>query len=186
MGERHGWLFVPTFTRTTTTSWPTIWPSGWPSGTAPARPSSTSVRANQRAGPPRTATSWLSNWAATRPKAGLGRTGWCRSSSTCRTPRPAWVKSRRGAVAGGSESRGWPAAFAHLPMPHSDPWLGLHVPLIEPDVRISRIRLSIAPGSVDQAQARSDEGQDTADHAVWLRPLWGTPCRSHGPSWTCH
>jgi hypothetical protein len=35
-----------------------------------------------------------------------------------------------------------PAAFACLPVPHSDPWLRLHVPLIEPDVRISRIRLS--------------------------------------------
>ena len=52
------------------------------------------------------------------------------------------VESRRGAVAAGSGSSRWPAAFACSPVPHSDPWLRFHVPLIEPDVRISRIRLS--------------------------------------------
>ena len=32
--------------------------------------------------------------------------------------------------------------FHLVPGPHSDPWLRFHIPLIEPDGRISRIRLS--------------------------------------------
>ena len=36
----------------------------------------------------------------------------------------------------------FPAAFASAPVPQSGPWLRFHIPLIEPDVRISRIRLS--------------------------------------------
>jgi hypothetical protein len=35
-----------------------------------------------------------------------------------------------------------PAVFALLPVSQSDPWLRFRSPLIEPDVRISRIRLS--------------------------------------------
>ena len=35
-----------------------------------------------------------------------------------------------------------PAAFAVMPVSQSDPWPRLRSPLIEPDVRISRIRLS--------------------------------------------
>jgi len=32
--------------------------------------------------------------------------------------------------------------FRHLPVPQTRPWLRFPPPLIEPDVRISRIRLS--------------------------------------------
>ena len=52
------------------------------------------------------------------------------------------VESGRGAVAVGSGSCRLPGAFALVPVPQSDPWFRFHVPLIEPDVRVSRIRLS--------------------------------------------
>ena len=32
--------------------------------------------------------------------------------------------------------------FRLMPVPHSDPWLRFHTPLIEPGVRFSRTRLS--------------------------------------------
>ena len=35
-----------------------------------------------------------------------------------------------------------PGGFRHVPVPHSPPWLRFQSPLIKPDVRISRIRLS--------------------------------------------
>ena len=35
-----------------------------------------------------------------------------------------------------------PSGFRPLPVPHSPPWLRFQSPLIEPDRRISRIRLS--------------------------------------------
>ena len=35
-----------------------------------------------------------------------------------------------------------PGGFRPLPVPHSPPWLRFQSPLIEPDVRFSRIRLS--------------------------------------------
>ena len=36
----------------------------------------------------------------------------------------------------------WPAAFALVPVPQSDPWLRFRPPLIEPGMRFSRTRLS--------------------------------------------
>ena len=51
------------------------------------------------------------------------------------------VESTTGAVAvggGGSCSR----RLSPMPVPHSSPWLRFQSPLVEPDVRISRIRLS--------------------------------------------
>ena len=51
------------------------------------------------------------------------------------------VESTTGAVAvgvGGSCSR----QLSLMPVPHSSPWLRFQSPLIEPDGRISRIRLS--------------------------------------------
>ena len=36
----------------------------------------------------------------------------------------------------------WPAAFATTPVSQVRSWLRFHLPLIEPDVRICRIRLS--------------------------------------------
>src|SRR6185295_7658091 len=51
---------------------------------------------------------------------------------------------RVGGGRGGCRSREllFPAAFAKAPVPQSRPWLRFPPPLIEPDVRISRIRLS--------------------------------------------
>ena len=51
------------------------------------------------------------------------------------------VESTTGAVAvgrGGSCSR----RLSPMPVPHSSPWLRFQSPLVEPDMRISRIRLS--------------------------------------------
>ena len=47
----------------------------------------------------------------------------------------------------------FPAAFA-VPVPHSPPWLRFQSPLIEPDVRISRIRLSdeIMPSPTEDSE----------------------------------
>jgi hypothetical protein len=45
-------------------------------------------------------------------------------------------------VAVGSGDSCSPAAFAVVPVSQSAPWLRFRSPLIEPDVRISRIRLS--------------------------------------------
>ena len=69
------------------------------------------------------------------------------------------VESRRGAVAVGSGNSGWPAAFAWVPVPQSDPWLRFHVPLIEPDVRISRIRLSDKVSCVRTRVAARKQGK---------------------------
>src|SRR3984885_7619437 len=55
-------------------------------------------------------------------------------------PPAGWVESRCGAVA-----LGWAYPFPPLPSRGAlvaRPWLRFHTPLIEPDVRISRIRLS--------------------------------------------
>ena len=51
------------------------------------------------------------------------------------------VESTTGAVAvgrGGSCSR----RLSPMPVPHSSPWLRFQSPLVEPDMQISRIRLS--------------------------------------------
>ena len=45
-------------------------------------------------------------------------------------------------VVGGWGGLAVPGAFYSLPVPHSPPWLRFQSPLIEPDVRISRILLS--------------------------------------------
>jgi hypothetical protein len=52
------------------------------------------------------------------------------------------VESRTGAVTLGRGGNCLPAAFASTPVAHSRPWFRFPSPLIEPDVRISRIRLS--------------------------------------------
>ena len=46
-----------------------------------------------------------------------------------------------------------PGGFRQVPVPHSPPWLRFQSPLIKPDVRISRIRLSdeIMPSPTDGA-----------------------------------
>ena len=52
-----------------------------------------------------------------------------------------------------------PAAFA-VPVPHSSPWLRFQSPLIEPDVRFSRIRLSdeIMPSPTEGSSSASKGG----------------------------
>jgi len=74
-------------------------------------------------------------------------TGWSDSCRAGFAPAEDWrlltahVESTTGAVAvgkGGSCCR-W---LSPIPVPHSSPWLRFQSPLIEPDVRISRIRLS--------------------------------------------
>ena len=52
-----------------------------------------------------------------------------------------------------------PAAFA-VPVPHSPPWLRFQSPLIEPDVRFSRIRLSdeIMPSPTESSSFASEGG----------------------------
>ena len=52
------------------------------------------------------------------------------------------VESTTGAVAVGGRGVAVPGGFRQGPVPHSPPWLRFQSPLIEPDVRISRIRLS--------------------------------------------
>jgi hypothetical protein len=53
-----------------------------------------------------------------------------------------WWSREDGAVAVGIGESCKPAAFASMPVSHCVPWLRFRFPLIEPDVRISRIRLS--------------------------------------------
>ena len=52
------------------------------------------------------------------------------------------VESTTGAVAVGGRGVAVPGGFRQVPVPHSPPWLRFQSPLIEPDLRISRIRLS--------------------------------------------
>ncbi len=57
-----------------------------------------------------------------------------------RTFHTAWVESECGAVAVGRTYRLPPLSFGGALLVR--PWLRFHIPLIEPDMRISRIRLS--------------------------------------------
>jgi hypothetical protein len=82
------------------------------------------------------------------------RTGECRPS----------VESRDGAVDVGTGSRSSPAAFAMVLVPQSVPYLRFHPPLIEPDVRSYRIRLS------DGLHEETRIGRDRAgprSHPAW-------------------
>ena len=68
---------------------------------------------------------------------------WSGFRTPCSSPREIGrgVESTTGAVAvggGGSCSR----RLLPMPVPHSSPWLRFQSPLVEPDMRISRIRLS--------------------------------------------
>ena len=81
------------------------------------------------------------------PSSAPTATGWSDSCRAGFAPAVEWrlvtahVESTTGAVAvggGGSCSR----RLSPMPVPHSSPWLRFQSPLIEPDVRISRIRLS--------------------------------------------
>ena len=52
------------------------------------------------------------------------------------------VESTTGAVAVGPEEWLFAGSFRTLPVPEFGPWLRFQSPLVKPDVRISRIRLS--------------------------------------------
>ena len=62
-----------------------------------------------------------------------------------------------------------PDGFRPVPVPHSPPWLRFQSPLIEPDVRISRIRLSdeITPSSPSAASAWSQAAQIAKSRPHW-------------------
>src|SRR5271167_4200062 len=58
------------------------------------------------------------------------------------------VESTTGAVAVGTEEWLFAGCFRTLPVPQFGPWLRFQSPLVKPDVRISRIRLSPAPSNL--------------------------------------
>ena len=58
------------------------------------------------------------------------------------------VESTTGAVAVGAEEWLFAGSFRTLPVPQFGPWLRFQSPLVKPDVRISRIRLSPVPSNV--------------------------------------
>ena len=81
------------------------------------------------------------------PSSAPTATGWSDSCRAGFAPTEEWhlvtahVESTTGAVAvgrGGSCSR----RLSPMPVPHSSPWLRFQSPLVEPDMQISRIRLS--------------------------------------------
>jgi hypothetical protein len=58
------------------------------------------------------------------------------------------VESTTGAVAVGHEEWLFAGSFRTLPVPQFGPWLRFQSPLVKPDVRISRIRLSPVPSNL--------------------------------------
>src|ERR1700693_871771 len=58
------------------------------------------------------------------------------------------VESTTGAVAVGPEEWLFAGSFRTLPVPQFGPWLRFQSPLVKPDVRISRIRLSPVPSNL--------------------------------------
>src|SRR5580704_4429074 len=70
------------------------------------------------------------------------------------------VESTTGAVAVGSEEWLFAGSFRTLPVPQFGPWLRFQSPLVKPDVRISRIRLSPVPSNLRswQVAALSRDG----------------------------
>ena len=70
------------------------------------------------------------------------------------------VESTTGAVAVGTEEWLFAGSFRTLPVPQFGPWLRFQSPLVKPDVRISRIRLSPVPSNLRswQVAALSRDG----------------------------
>src|SRR5437588_9674629 len=64
----------------------------------------------------------------------------------------AWVESTTGAVAVGLGELPLTGRFRDVPVPHSRPWLRFQSPLVKPDVRVARIRLSPASSSLRARQ----------------------------------
>jgi transposase-like protein len=69
------------------------------------------------------------------------------ASTTCTTADDG-VESTTGAVAVGTEEWLFAGSFRTLPVPQFGPWLRFQSPLVKPDVRISRIRLSPVPSNL--------------------------------------
>ena len=69
------------------------------------------------------------------------------ASSTCMSAADG-VESTTGAVAVGTEEWLFAGCFRTLPVPQFGPWLHFQSPLVKPDVRISRIRLSPVPSNL--------------------------------------
>jgi hypothetical protein len=86
-------------------------------------------------------------------------------------PPAGWVESRCGAVA-----LGWAYPFPPLPSRGAlvaRPWLRFHTPLIEPDVRIARIRLSdktsrLRPRHVMPKPAQAYEPEVPVEVREWI------------------
>src|ERR1700722_241102 len=70
------------------------------------------------------------------------------SASTICTTAGDGVESTTGAVAVGTEEWRFAGSFRTLPVPQFGPWLRFQSPLVKPDVRISRIRLSPVPSNL--------------------------------------
>jgi hypothetical protein len=90
----------------------------------------------------------------------LFQIGWSQTTCDRTAPRPGTlgsnagmtagdgVESTTGAVAVGPEEWLFAGSFRTLPVPQFGPWLRFQSPLVKPDVRISRIRLSPVPSNL--------------------------------------
>src|ERR1700745_2048360 len=88
------------------------------------------------------------------------------------------VESRCGAVAGGRTYLLPPLSFGGASL--ARPWLRFHTPLIEPDVRISRIRLSdktsrLRPRHVVPKPAQTYEPEVPVEVREWIAPAPSSP-----------
>ena len=92
--------------------------------------------------------------------------------------RTAWVESRCGAVAVGRTYLLPPLSFGGASL--ARPWLRFHTPLIEPDVQISRIRLSdktsrLRPWLAAPACGQPYETVMPVKVREWIRPAPASP-----------
>jgi hypothetical protein len=83
------------------------------------------------------------------------------------------VESRCGAVAVGSSDLLPPLSSGGAPIPA--PWLRLHIPLIEPDMRRYRIRLSdktsrLHPRLVTPQRSQTHESEVPVEVREWISP----------------
>jgi hypothetical protein len=88
------------------------------------------------------------------------------------------VESRCGAVAVGQAYLLPPLSFGGASL--ARPWLCFHIPLIEPDVQISRIRLSdktsrLRPRLAAPARGQPYETEMPVEVREWIRPAPASP-----------
>src|SRR5262245_11102243 len=92
-----------------------------------------------------------------------------------------WVESRCGAVALGALGRAYlfpPLSFGGALV--ARPWLRLHTPLIEPDMQISRIRLSdttsrLGPRHAAPKRSQTHEPEVPVEVREWIGPAPASP-----------